>query len=89
VRELAGLWGGFLLIFGIVFGIFLSILWILLPFAVFGIKRRLDCVILLLEEQNKKSGKMVVEEALVHSQPRKDLRKKRVAYEKSSRKEVR
>lgn len=89
MKELVALWGGFLLIFGILLGIFLSILWILLPFAVFGIKRRLDRVILLLEEQNKKSGKTVVEGALVHSQPRKDLRKRRTEYERNSRKEVR
>lgn len=34
-------------------GVLLLILWIALPFAVFGIKKRLDRIIKLLEQQNR------------------------------------
>ena len=45
--------GLFGLIF-IIFSIIVGILWTILPFAVFGIKSRLDKIIDLLEEINRK-----------------------------------
>ncbi len=38
----------------IIFSIIVGVLWIILPFAVFGIKSRLDKIINLLEEINRK-----------------------------------
>lgn len=55
MSELTGL-GGAVLFILIVLGILITILWIILPFAVFGIKNRLDSIILLLKEQNKSVG---------------------------------
>ncbi len=37
----------------IIFSIIIGVLWIILPFAVFGIKSRLDKIINLLEEINR------------------------------------
>lgn len=35
----------------VIFGLIVSVLWVVLPFAVFGIKKRLDRIIDLQEEQ--------------------------------------
>lgn len=43
--------GAALWVVGIVFMIFLVILWIILPFAIFGIKKRLDRIIALMESR--------------------------------------
>ena len=37
----------------IILGVFIAILWILLPFAVFGIKERLDAVVKELKQINE------------------------------------
>lgn len=42
-------------IFIVIFFVVLAILWICLPFAVFGVKDRLDKIIKLLEQQNRNS----------------------------------
>lgn len=41
----------------VLLGIVLTALWIILPFAVFGIKGRLDRIIALLEDDATRSGK--------------------------------
>lgn len=45
--------GGLLGLVLIIAGLFLAILWILLPFAVFSIKDKLDKIIKLLEENKR------------------------------------
>lgn len=42
-----------LLLLAVLFGIVLSILWICLPFAVFGVKKRLDELIKLQRDANR------------------------------------
>ncbi len=46
--------GGFLFIIFIILGIFLSILWTILPFAIFGIKPRLEEIKNEIKVSNKK-----------------------------------
>lgn len=48
----AGLLGGFVGLFVVVFLVVLGILWFVLPFAVFGLKGRLDTLIALQRKQN-------------------------------------
>lgn len=48
----AGLLGGFVGLFVVVFLVVLGILWFILPFAVFGLKGRLDTLITLQRKQN-------------------------------------
>jgi hypothetical protein len=49
---------GFIPIFFILFGIVLTILWMMLPFSIFGIKNRLDFLINKLEKLNVKISKI-------------------------------
>jgi len=53
--------GGFMLIL-FLFGLFLLILWIILPFAVFGIKEKLDT--LIYESQNLNNKMQMLNNAL-------------------------
>lgn len=48
----AGLLGGVVGLFVVIFLVVLAILWFVLPFAVFGIKGRLDTLIALQRHQN-------------------------------------
>ena len=55
-------YGSLILVLGVVFlilNLFLLFLWILLPFAVFGIKKRLNTVIGELEVLNDRMGSLV------------------------------
>jgi hypothetical protein len=52
VNELLGVGGGLLVVVLALFLVFLSVLWILMPFAVLGIKRRLDRLIDCTERTN-------------------------------------
>jgi len=49
---------GISIVVGIIFGVFLVILWILLPFAVFGIKKRLDKVLVEAQKMNAHLGEI-------------------------------
>jgi hypothetical protein len=49
-EEIVETFLGILVLLGILFMAFLLVLWAILPFAVFGIKKRLDRVIELLEK---------------------------------------
>ncbi len=53
--EALGAFGGVLIIFAIIIGI----LWIILPFAVFGIKERLDRMITLLKQNNEIMNRLI------------------------------
>lgn len=48
----AGLLGGVVGLFVVIFLVILAVLWFVLPFAVFGIKGRLDTLIALQRHQN-------------------------------------
>lgn len=48
----AGLFGGVVGLFVVLFLVVLGILWFVLPFAVFGLKGRLDTLIALQRQQN-------------------------------------
>ncbi len=47
----AGMMGGFAIVW-VILGLVLAVLWIALPFAVFGIKKRLDAILVELKRIN-------------------------------------
>ena len=49
--AMAGMMGGVAIIW-IILGVVIAILWIALPFAVFGIKKRLDAILVELKRLN-------------------------------------
>lgn len=56
MNDATGMMGGFAVIWMIV-GLAIAILWIALPFAVFGIKRRLDAILVELRRLNDREGR--------------------------------
>ena len=58
---------GFFPFLFIIFGIFISILWSLLPFAIFGTKQRLDRIIDELEKLNSRIEKLENIKKEIHS----------------------
>lgn len=51
-----GMMGGFAVIW-MILGLVIAVLWIALPFAVFGIKKRLDEILVELKRLNDRGGR--------------------------------
>jgi len=50
---IAGIAGGSMGLVLVLFGLLIGVLWVILPFAVFGIKKRLDAILVELREMNR------------------------------------
>ena len=70
----AGLLGGFVGLFAVIFLVVLGILWFVLPFAVFGLKGRLDALIALQRQQNEHVVSLRAELASLRSELQRVIR---------------
>lgn len=56
MNNAAGMMDGFAALW-VILGLVIAVLWIALPFAVFGIKKRLDAILVELKRLNDREGR--------------------------------